>query len=88
MLIFLIGLLLAVIVLGLATAHISKLKQQRRELSDNSVFECVNVEPRSARAQSSIQNSGERRRGFTVPHSGNSPISQVISEVHCPERKG
>ena len=88
MLIFLIGLLLAVILLGLATAHISMLKQQRRQLSDNSVFEYVNVEPRSAHAQSNIQNSGERRRGFTVPHSGNSPISRVISEVHCPERKG
>jgi hypothetical protein len=51
MLIFLISLLLAVILLGLATAHISKLKQQRRQLSDNSVFNCVNGEPRSPRAQ-------------------------------------
>ena len=46
MLIFVIGLLLAVILLGLGTAHIGKLKQQRRQLSDNSVFDCVNVEPR------------------------------------------
>ena len=46
MLIFVISLLLAVILLGLGIAHISKLKQQRRQLSDNSVFDCVNVKPR------------------------------------------
>jgi hypothetical protein len=46
MLIFVISLLLAVILLGLGTAHISKLKQQRRQVSDNGVFDCVNVEPR------------------------------------------
>jgi hypothetical protein len=40
MLIFVIGLLLAVILLGLGTAYISKLKQQRRQLSDNSLFNC------------------------------------------------
>ena len=51
MLIFLVGLLLAVILLGLATAHISKLKQQRRQLSDISVFECATAEPCSTRAQ-------------------------------------
>ena len=51
MLIFLISLLLAVTLLGLATAHISKLKQQRRQLSDSSAFDCANVEPRSTRAQ-------------------------------------
>jgi hypothetical protein len=38
MLIFVIGLLLAVILLGLGTAYMSKLKQQRRQLSDNSLF--------------------------------------------------
>jgi hypothetical protein len=46
MLIFIISLLLAVILLGLVTAHISKLKQQRRQLSDSSVVDRVNVEPR------------------------------------------
>jgi hypothetical protein len=46
MLIFVVSLLLAVILLGLATAHISKLKQERRQVSDNGVFDCVNVEPR------------------------------------------
>ena len=40
MLIFVIGLLLAVILLGLGTAYMSKLKQQRRQLSDNSLFNC------------------------------------------------
>ena len=40
MVIFVISLLVAVILLGLATAHISKLKQQRRQLSDNSLFNC------------------------------------------------
>ena len=34
MLIFIISLLLAVILLGLGTAYVSKLKQQRRQLSD------------------------------------------------------
>jgi hypothetical protein len=34
MLIFIIRLLLAVILLGLGTAYVSKLKQQRRPLSD------------------------------------------------------
>ena len=34
MLIFVISLLLAVILLGLGTAYVSKLKQQRRPLSD------------------------------------------------------
>jgi len=43
MLIFVMGLLLAVMLLGLATAHISKLKQQRRQLSDSSAFDCVKV---------------------------------------------
>jgi sensor histidine kinase regulating citrate/malate metabolism len=38
MLIFVIGLLLAVILLGLGTAYVSKLKQQRRQLSDNSLL--------------------------------------------------
>jgi hypothetical protein len=46
MLIFVVSLLLAVILLGLGTAHISKLKQQRRQLSDNGVFDCVYVELR------------------------------------------
>jgi hypothetical protein len=40
MLIFVISLLLAVILLGLGTAYVSKLKQQRRQLSDNSLFNC------------------------------------------------
>ena len=40
MLIFVIGLLLAVMLLGLGTAYVSKLKQQRRQLSDNSLFNC------------------------------------------------
>ena len=40
MLIFVISLLLAVILLGLGTAYVSKLKQQRRQLSDNSLFSC------------------------------------------------
>lgn len=38
MLIFVIGLLLAVILLGLGTAYMSKLKQQRRQLSDGGLF--------------------------------------------------
>jgi hypothetical protein len=38
MLIFVISLLLAVMLLGLGTAYVSKLKQQRRQLSDNSLF--------------------------------------------------
>jgi hypothetical protein len=40
MLIFVISLLLAVMLLGLGTAYVSKLKQQRRQLSDNSLFNC------------------------------------------------
>jgi hypothetical protein len=40
MLIFIVSLLVAVILLGLGTAYISKLKQQRRQLSDNSLFDC------------------------------------------------
>jgi hypothetical protein len=40
MLIFVVSLLVAVILLGLGTAYISKLKQQRRQLSDNSLFNC------------------------------------------------
>ncbi|SHL01333.1 hypothetical protein SAMN05444159_4773 [Bradyrhizobium lablabi] len=46
MLIFVLSLLLAVILLGLGTAYISKLKQQRRQLSDNSPFNCPSLEPR------------------------------------------
>jgi uncharacterized integral membrane protein len=42
-LIFVISLLVAVILLGLGTAHISTLKQQRRQLSDNSLFNCASV---------------------------------------------
>jgi hypothetical protein len=38
MLIFVASLFLAVIPIGLGTAHISKLKQQRRELSKTSLF--------------------------------------------------
>ena len=41
LLIFVIGLLLAVILLGLGTAYVSNLKQQRRQLSDNSLFDCA-----------------------------------------------
>jgi hypothetical protein len=40
MLIFVISLLLAVILLGLGTAYVSKLKQQRRQLSDYSLLNC------------------------------------------------
>jgi hypothetical protein len=40
MLIFVVSLLVAVVLLGLGTAYISKLKQQRRQLSDNSLFIC------------------------------------------------
>jgi putative effector of murein hydrolase LrgA (UPF0299 family) len=45
MVIFVISLLVAVILLGLATAHISKLKQQRRQLSENSLinFNCASA---------------------------------------------
>jgi hypothetical protein len=49
MLIFVVSLLLAVILLGLATAYIGKLKQQRRQLSDSGVFDCVYVELRPKR---------------------------------------
>jgi hypothetical protein len=45
MLIFVIGLLLAVILLGLGTAYVGKLKQQRRQLSDNSLFNCGALAP-------------------------------------------
>lgn len=38
MIIFVVCLLLAVIILGLGTAYVSKFKQQRRQLSDNSLF--------------------------------------------------
>lgn len=38
MIIFVVCLLLAVIILGLGTAYVSKLKQQRRQLSDNNLF--------------------------------------------------
>jgi hypothetical protein len=38
MLIFVASLFLAVMLIGLGTAHISKLKQQRRELSKTSLF--------------------------------------------------
>jgi uncharacterized protein YneF (UPF0154 family) len=38
MLLFVICLLLGVILIGLGTAHISKFKQQRRQLSDNGRF--------------------------------------------------
>jgi hypothetical protein len=51
MLIFIMSLLLAVILLGLGTAHISKFKQQRRQLSDSSGFDCVSVEPRPQAAR-------------------------------------
>jgi hypothetical protein len=50
MLIFVMGLLLAVMLLGLGTAHISKLKQQRRQLSDSCAFDCVKVGPCCQRA--------------------------------------
>jgi CHASE1-domain containing sensor protein len=46
MLIFIVSLLLAVVLLGLATAHIAKLKQQRRQLSDNGTCECVDLKLR------------------------------------------
>jgi hypothetical protein len=46
MLIFVFSLLLAVVLLGLGIAHIVNLKQQRRQLSDNGIFDCVDVKPR------------------------------------------
>jgi len=46
MLIFIVSLLLAVVLLGLGAAHIANLKQQRRQLSDNGIFDCVGVKPR------------------------------------------
>jgi hypothetical protein len=46
MLIFVVSLLLAVVLLGLGIAHIINLKQQRRQLSDNGVFDCADVKPR------------------------------------------
>lgn len=51
MLIFVMGLLLAVMLLGLGTAHISKLKQQHRQLSDSSAFDPVRVDPCRQRAR-------------------------------------
>jgi len=38
LLIFVIGLLLGVMLIGLGTAYIAKQKQQRRQLSDTSLF--------------------------------------------------
>jgi hypothetical protein len=67
MLIFVISLSLAVILLGLATAHISKLKQQRRQLSDSSVFDRVHVEPRHT-----VESLGE----FPVFASGDTRCSE------------
>ncbi len=46
MLIFIVSPLLAGVLLGLGTAYIITLKQQRRQLSDNGVFDCVDVKPR------------------------------------------
>ena len=46
MLIFVVSLLLAVVLLGLGAAYIVNLKQQRRQLSDNGIFDCVDVKPR------------------------------------------
>lgn len=40
MLIFVISLLLGVMLVGLGTAYLAKLKQQRRQLSDTSLFTC------------------------------------------------
>jgi hypothetical protein len=43
MLIFVISSLLGVILVGLGTAHLSKLKQPRRQASDNGYFICNGV---------------------------------------------
>jgi hypothetical protein len=48
MLIFAMRLLPAVILLRLVTACISRLKQQRRQLSDKGIFSYVSLEPRDA----------------------------------------
>jgi hypothetical protein len=40
MIIFVMILLFGVILLGVCTAYVSKLKQQRRQLSDNGCFNC------------------------------------------------
>lgn len=60
MLIFVVSLFLAAILLGLGTAHISKLKQQRRQLSDNGVFDCVAVDlrPRWASCARRLHSAG------------------------------
>lgn len=50
MIIFVVCLLLAVIILGLGTAYVSKFKQQRRQLSDNSLFKTGTLETSLARS--------------------------------------
>ena len=57
MLIFVTGLLLAVILLGVGTAYISKLKQQRRQLSDNSLFNCGALASKNVVPSSSTMNT-------------------------------
>jgi len=57
MLIFVTGLLLAVILLGVGTAYISKLKQQRRQLSDNSLFNCGALASKNVAPSSSAKNT-------------------------------
>lgn len=56
MIIFVVCLLLAVIILGLGTAYVSKLKQQRRQLSDNNLFN-------SGALETSLAKSHAVRRG-------------------------
>jgi hypothetical protein len=66
MLIFIVSLLLAVVLLGLGTAYIANLKQQRRQLSDNGIFDCVGVKPRPqpARCAWRSRNSASFSRSF------------------------
>jgi hypothetical protein len=51
MLIFVVSLLLAVVLLGLGIAHFINLKQQRRQLSGNGIFDCADVNPREQPAR-------------------------------------
>jgi CHASE1-domain containing sensor protein len=56
LLIFAIALLLGVMLIGLGTAYVAKLKQQRRQLSDNSVlarsrFNCQTAKDQTAKHQ-------------------------------------
>ncbi len=91
MIIFVMVLLLGVVLVGLGTAYVSKLKQQRRQLSDSCPFRatlgggaCAPIRPtyRSSALQSNQSSGGENPKAILCDTS-----EEIFRRINQPKNR-